>query len=196
MRASGVSSLQLLSAVGLAGFVLAVLMVLLGESLAPSLGAYAIEMRTRAMNDEIADANRTGDLAARRRSNRELAPAGRRSRLRRRRAAVRARPGAIAEGSRARRFGRPRCDESLGALELRRDVVRGGRRRRFAAERESNGGVRPEPGACSSCRSCAKTCSIRRRSCATSAISKRTAWTRIAISWRIGRDSRASCRWS
>jgi len=54
MRASGVSSWQLLSAVGLAGFVLAVLMVLLGESLAPSLGAYANEMRTRAMHEEIA----------------------------------------------------------------------------------------------------------------------------------------------
>jgi lipopolysaccharide export system permease protein len=57
MRASGVSSWQLLSAVGLAGFVLAVLMVLLGESLAPSLGAYAVEMRTRAMHEEIAVAN-------------------------------------------------------------------------------------------------------------------------------------------
>ncbi len=55
MRTSGVSSLQLLSAVGLAGFVLAVLMVLLGESLAPSLGAYANEMRTRALNDEIGE---------------------------------------------------------------------------------------------------------------------------------------------
>jgi lipopolysaccharide export system permease protein len=54
MRASGVSSWQLLSAVGLAGFALAVLMVLLGESLAPSLGAYASEMRTRALHDEIA----------------------------------------------------------------------------------------------------------------------------------------------
>lgn len=53
MRASGVSSWQLLSAVGLAGFALAVLMVLLGESLAPSLGAYASDMRTRAMHDEI-----------------------------------------------------------------------------------------------------------------------------------------------
>jgi lipopolysaccharide export system permease protein len=58
MRASGVSSLQLLSAVGLAGSVLAVLMVLLGESVAPSLGAYASEMRTRAMHEELADANR------------------------------------------------------------------------------------------------------------------------------------------
>lgn len=54
MRASGVSSWQLLSAVGLAGFLLAVLMVLLGESLAPSLGAYASEMRTRALHDEVA----------------------------------------------------------------------------------------------------------------------------------------------
>jgi lipopolysaccharide export system permease protein len=54
MRASGVSSLQLLSAVGLAGLVLAVLMVLLGESVAPSLGAYASELRTRAMHEEIA----------------------------------------------------------------------------------------------------------------------------------------------
>jgi lipopolysaccharide export system permease protein len=54
MRASGVSSLQLLSAVGLAGLVLAVLTVLLGESVAPSLGAYASEMRTRALHEEIA----------------------------------------------------------------------------------------------------------------------------------------------
>ncbi len=54
MRASGVSSWQLLSAVGLAGLGLAVLMVLLGESLAPSLGAYASEMRTRALHDDIA----------------------------------------------------------------------------------------------------------------------------------------------
>jgi lipopolysaccharide export system permease protein len=53
MRASGVSSWQLLSAVGLAGFALAVLMVLLGESLAPSLGAYANEMRTRALHDDV-----------------------------------------------------------------------------------------------------------------------------------------------
>jgi lipopolysaccharide export system permease protein len=57
MRASGVSSWQMLSAVGLGGFVLAVLMVLLGESVAPSLGAYAREMRTRTMHEEIAVAN-------------------------------------------------------------------------------------------------------------------------------------------
>lgn len=58
MRASGVSSLQLISAVGLAGLVLAAVMVALGESLAPSLGAYASEMRTRAMNEEVAVGNR------------------------------------------------------------------------------------------------------------------------------------------
>lgn len=57
MRASGVSSWQLLSAVGLAGFALAVLMVLLGESLAPSLGAYANELRTRAMHEDMTVAN-------------------------------------------------------------------------------------------------------------------------------------------
>lgn len=57
MRASGVSSWQILSAVGLAGFALAVLMVLLGESLAPSLGAYANELRTRAMHEELAVGN-------------------------------------------------------------------------------------------------------------------------------------------
>jgi lipopolysaccharide export system permease protein len=54
MRASGVSSLQLLSAVGLAGLILAVLTVLLGESVAPSLSAYARELRTRALHEEIA----------------------------------------------------------------------------------------------------------------------------------------------
>jgi lipopolysaccharide export system permease protein len=53
MRASGVSSWQLLSAVGLAGFGLAVLMALLGESLAPSLGAYANEMRASALNEQV-----------------------------------------------------------------------------------------------------------------------------------------------
>jgi len=57
MRASGVSSLQMLSAVGLAGLMLAVLVVLLGESVAPSLGAYASELRTRAMHEEIAVAD-------------------------------------------------------------------------------------------------------------------------------------------
>ena len=56
MRASGISPLQLLSAVGLAGLGLAVLMALLGESLAPSLGAYANRVRTEALQDvDIAD---------------------------------------------------------------------------------------------------------------------------------------------
>jgi lipopolysaccharide export system permease protein len=54
MRASGISSWQLLSAVGLAGFGMAVLVALLGESIAPSLGAYAAEMRTRALNEDVA----------------------------------------------------------------------------------------------------------------------------------------------
>jgi lipopolysaccharide export system permease protein len=53
MRSSGISSWQLLGAVGMAGFGLAVFMALLGESLAPSLGAYADEMRTRALHKDI-----------------------------------------------------------------------------------------------------------------------------------------------
>ena len=52
MRASGISSLQLLGTVGLAGLGLAVLMAMLGESLAPSLTAYANEMRTQALQTE------------------------------------------------------------------------------------------------------------------------------------------------
>jgi lipopolysaccharide export system permease protein len=56
MRASGISSWQLLFSVGLAGFALSVLMVLLGESLAPSLSAYADEMRTRAMREDVGKA--------------------------------------------------------------------------------------------------------------------------------------------
>jgi len=55
MRASGISSLQLLAAVGLAGIGLAVVMALLGESLAPSLSAYASEMRTRALQQQSTD---------------------------------------------------------------------------------------------------------------------------------------------
>jgi lipopolysaccharide export system permease protein len=49
MRASGISSWQLLGTVGLAGLALAVLMAMLGESLAPSLTAYANDMRTQAL---------------------------------------------------------------------------------------------------------------------------------------------------
>jgi len=52
MRTSGVSPAQLISAVGLAGVVLLVVMLLIGESLAPSLGAYARELRTQALLDE------------------------------------------------------------------------------------------------------------------------------------------------
>jgi lipopolysaccharide export system permease protein len=61
MRASGISPLDLLVAVGLAGFGLAVVMVLLGESLAPSLGAYASELRTRALMEDapLADGQST-----------------------------------------------------------------------------------------------------------------------------------------
>ncbi len=53
MRASGVSNLQLLRAVAVAGGCLLVVMVLLGESLAPSLGAYAREMRTQALHQDL-----------------------------------------------------------------------------------------------------------------------------------------------
>ncbi len=53
MRASGVSNIRLLSAVGTAGVALMLIMVLLGESLAPSLGAYAREMRTQAMHQDV-----------------------------------------------------------------------------------------------------------------------------------------------
>jgi lipopolysaccharide export system permease protein len=56
MRASGISPLQLLSAVGLAGFGLAVIMGLLSESLAPSLSAYASETRTQLLRKETAGA--------------------------------------------------------------------------------------------------------------------------------------------
>jgi lipopolysaccharide export system permease protein len=68
MRASGVSNVRLLSAVGSAGVVLALVMVLLGESIAPSLGAYAREMRAQAMHDDVDMADgqtawlRSGDL--------------------------------------------------------------------------------------------------------------------------------------
>jgi lipopolysaccharide export system permease protein len=53
MRASGVSHFSMLGALALAGFGLLVVMVLLGESLAPSLGAYAREMRTTALHDDV-----------------------------------------------------------------------------------------------------------------------------------------------
>ena len=53
MRASGVSHFRMLGALALAGFGLVVLTVLLGESLAPSLGAYARELRTVALHEDI-----------------------------------------------------------------------------------------------------------------------------------------------
>jgi len=52
MRASGISSFQLLGAVGIAGIALAVLMALIGESVAPSLSGYASEMRQQAMRSD------------------------------------------------------------------------------------------------------------------------------------------------
>jgi lipopolysaccharide export system permease protein len=53
MRASGVSPYGLLGAVAMAGGVLMVVMIMLGESLAPSLGEYAREMRTQALHDDV-----------------------------------------------------------------------------------------------------------------------------------------------
>jgi lipopolysaccharide export system permease protein len=53
MRASGISRMQLMGSVALAGFGLTILMALLGESLAPSLGAYAREMRSQAMLEDV-----------------------------------------------------------------------------------------------------------------------------------------------
>jgi lipopolysaccharide export system permease protein len=61
MRTSGVSHLQMLTAVGLAGGLLMLCMLLLSESLAPSLGAYAREVRTQALLDEVSVA--TGQSA-------------------------------------------------------------------------------------------------------------------------------------
>lgn len=53
MRASGVSPFTMLGAVAMAGMTLMVLMILISESLSPSLGAYAREMRTQALHDEV-----------------------------------------------------------------------------------------------------------------------------------------------
>jgi lipopolysaccharide export system permease protein len=57
MRASGVSKLRLIGSVGIAGLVLLTLMALLGESLAPSLGAYARQVRSQALLDSVDIAN-------------------------------------------------------------------------------------------------------------------------------------------
>jgi lipopolysaccharide export system permease protein len=53
MRASGVSQYRLLAAVGAAGAILIVVMLLLGESLAPKLGDYARRARTEALLDNV-----------------------------------------------------------------------------------------------------------------------------------------------
>ncbi len=57
MRASGVSRFRLVGSVGIAGVVLMVVMALLGESLAPSLGSYARQLRSQAMLDSVDIAN-------------------------------------------------------------------------------------------------------------------------------------------
>ncbi|HEY5665597.1 MAG TPA: LPS export ABC transporter permease LptG [Gammaproteobacteria bacterium] len=53
MRTSGLSQYRLLGAVATAGMVLFVVMLLLGESLAPSLGAYARSMRADALLEDV-----------------------------------------------------------------------------------------------------------------------------------------------
>lgn len=53
MRANGVSHLQLLGGVSIAGCILMVVMVLLGESLAPSLAAYGRDLRTHALHRDV-----------------------------------------------------------------------------------------------------------------------------------------------
>ena len=57
MRASGVSRLRMAGSVAIAGAVLLVLMALLGESLAPSLGAYARQVRSQALIENVDIAN-------------------------------------------------------------------------------------------------------------------------------------------
>lgn len=53
MRASGVSRARLLSSAGLAGLILVVLMGLLGESIAPTLGQYARQLRATSLLDDL-----------------------------------------------------------------------------------------------------------------------------------------------
>ncbi|MEE9570438.1 MAG: LPS export ABC transporter permease LptG [Gammaproteobacteria bacterium] len=57
MRTSGVSRFRLVGSVGIAGVVLMVVMALLGESLAPSLSAYARQLRSQALLDSAGIAN-------------------------------------------------------------------------------------------------------------------------------------------
>ena len=53
IRAAGVSKLQVIAAVGICGIALSGINFALGESLAPSLGAYARQMRSEALLDEM-----------------------------------------------------------------------------------------------------------------------------------------------
>lgn len=53
MRASGVSRMQLLRSCSLAGLLLLIVMALLGESVAPSAGQYARELRAAALHQDI-----------------------------------------------------------------------------------------------------------------------------------------------
>lgn len=53
MRASGISQYRLVAMVGSAGIILSALMFLLGESVAPSLGAYARKQRAEALLETV-----------------------------------------------------------------------------------------------------------------------------------------------
>ncbi len=57
MRSSGVSRFRLLGSVGIAGVILMIIMAILSESLAPSLGAYARQLRSQALLDSVDIAN-------------------------------------------------------------------------------------------------------------------------------------------
>ena len=144
MRASGISSAQLLGAVGLAGFGLAVVMALLGESLAPSLERLRErDAHARAAGDGRGH-ERAGDLAARRRSDPEPASPGRRLGLRRRRAAVRAWvPITCSSRSRARTPPNIDAENRWVLVELLRDVVPR-ERRRYAQRARSDADLHAE----------------------------------------------------
>ena len=97
-------------------------MVLLGESLAPSLGAYASELRTRAMHDDIALAKgqatwlRDGDrIVSLRRQAGDLGYGGGVLMFE-------IGPEQALNADRARRLGGSRLRESLGAVELSRET--------------------------------------------------------------------------
>ena len=167
MRASGISSAQLLGAVGLAGFGLAVVMALLGESLAPSLSAYAAEMRTRALHEEV-DREAKG-------KRRGCATAIESSACGARRAT-----SATAAACCCSSVGRDQLLKQIARadsadidaenrwvlVELLRDVVPR-QRRRHAQRARGDADLQHESRICSS-PWCARTCSIRRRCSATS----------------------------